>query len=237
MKRKLQQRVCDGCQAQPLSLFYECDICIRKDSYDLCVACLKAGHWCNDRFHQLYKTRLNSHGRLRRLGGLRLVDCRPDICILVERLDGATPVMFRYHESKSTRSSLYNSHPRFHPSNSLLIWPLGSWDMLCADIEENRYSIWPTHGGMGMPNWLRKFGTMKPTHGGMGMPNWLRKSGTIEPTHGGMGMPNGRRKFDMIEPYVSSTDRHNRVRVDGGHSLFHVWHVSVHSHCLCNSLR
>lgn len=162
LKRKLQHRVCDACQAQPLSVFYECDICIRKNSYDLCVACLKTGHWCNDRFHQLYKTRLNSRGRLRRLGGLRLVDCRSDVCIMVERLDSTTPVIFRYHDPKSSPKSLYNSHPRFHPSNSLLIWPLGDWKMLCADIEENRYFIRPTHGGTGKRNWFSKFDEIDP---------------------------------------------------------------------------
>ena len=162
IKKNLHHRVCDACQAQPLSLFYECVICVRENFYDLCVACLKKGRWCNDRFHQLYKTRLYSRGRLRRLGGLRLVDCRSDICIVVQRLDGATPVIFRYHDPRSRRPCLYNSHPRFHPYNSLLIWPLGDWKMLCADIEENRYFIRPTHGGMGEKNWFRKFDKIDP---------------------------------------------------------------------------
>ena len=148
-------RICDACQAQPLSYFYECVICVRDNSYDLCHACLEKGRWCKDRYHQLYRTRLDSRGKLRRLGGLGLVDCRPNTCLLIERLDCDKPVVFRFQDLKSRRRALYNSHPRIHSSKGLLTWPLGSGDMLFVNIEENKYFIRPTHSGVKNHWWCK----------------------------------------------------------------------------------
>jgi hypothetical protein len=101
-------------------------------------------------------TRVDSQGLRCRLGSYRMVDCQSDICLLVEKLDGGARVIFRYQELKSKRYALYNSNPRFHPSNDLMVWPLGSGDMLFVNIKENKYFIRATYVGA-RHNWRRKF--------------------------------------------------------------------------------
>lgn len=46
-----------------------------------------------------------------------------------------------FHFSRKVTSSLSNSPPVLHPIEPLLVWPLGGWEVLFADYEDNTYFV------------------------------------------------------------------------------------------------
>jgi hypothetical protein len=148
-KKKGRFWTCNGCEASEMKRFYQCELCAKENTFDLCQGCIDQSKWCRDKFHVLSKMRLNSRGRPRHCGWLWLNDCRSGRCLIVERLDASgadLPVIFRFQGPESSSKALFDSPPRMHPTKPLLVWPLGGWQMLYADIEANKYFVRPSHG-------------------------------------------------------------------------------------------
>jgi len=54
-------------RASEMKRFYQCELCAKENTFDLCQGCIDQSKWCRDKFHVLSKMRLNSRGRPRPL--------------------------------------------------------------------------------------------------------------------------------------------------------------------------
>ncbi|OSS43254.1 hypothetical protein B5807_12091 [Epicoccum nigrum] len=120
-------------------VFYRCDLCAPRNTFDICEECFAKRCWCDESDHYLRKMAFRED----RLVTLDTVswfsqDVRPGVDILVERKQRQSLVpIFRYSARRT--KTLHNSPPIFHPTLLTIIYPTDGENFLFGDIQGNCY--------------------------------------------------------------------------------------------------